>query len=45
MPFNFKKESEWQAIFKKFNLRIIFQKKFKLFGIFPRALFIVGKDR
>ena len=44
MPFNFKKESEWRAIFKKFNLRIVEQKKFKLFGIFPRALFILEKS-
>ena len=41
MPFNFKRASEWQAIFKRFNLKIIEQKKFKLFGIFPRALFVL----
>ena len=45
MPFNFKKDSEWQAIFRKFNLKIVEQKKFKFYGIFLRFLFVLEKDR
>lgn len=43
MPFNFKTESEWRTIFKNFNLKIVYQKRFKLFGIFPRCLFVLEK--
>jgi len=39
MSFNFKKVSEWEKIFKDFNLKIFFEKKHR----FQKLLFILNK--
>ena len=44
MPFNFKKKSEWENIFKSLGLQIIYQKNFKLLGILPRVIFVLEKS-
>lgn len=44
IPFNFKKVSGWQKIFKDFQLKIIFQKEFQSYKIIRHVLFIVEKS-
>lgn len=43
IPFNFKKVSGWQKIFKDFQLKIIFQKEFQSYKVIRHVLFVVQK--
>ena len=43
MPFNFKRVSEWEKIFKKFQLKIIFQKEFKSNKLIHQRFFVIQK--
>ena len=43
MPFNFKKTSEWEKIFEKINLEVIYKKKYPSFFRTQQVLFVVRK--
>lgn len=43
MPFNFKKTSEWEKIFEKMNLKVVYKKKYRSFLRTQQVLFVVKR--